>query len=293
MVKEKRTTATFKDNIAELSKAHLLELMLTLKSYREALVLIGGWVPYFLLKKYQRLGVGFQHVGSQDIDIAVDPRKVDEEQYASIVELIGKRGYLPKEGSTFSFIKEVKLASGKTELIQVDFLGPEYGGTGKSKRHQRVQNKMLIRKARGADIVFDHYLEFELSGKLPNGSQSSARIKVADIVGILTMKGIVIGERYSEKDAYDIYSLIAYHKGGSVAVAKEIRPHLTNKLVKEGIAGIENKFRSREAEGPAWVADFEMVEGEAREQLITDSYMQVKRFLDVLIQDGRVEAFGE
>jgi hypothetical protein len=189
---------------------------------------------------------------------------------------------LPKEGSTFSFVKEVNLASGKIELIQVDFLGPEYGGTAKSKRHHRVQKKMLIRKARGADIVFEHNIEFELSGKLPNGSQSSTKIKVADIVGILTMKGIVIGERYSEKDAYDIYSLIAYYKGGSVAVAKEVKPHLTNKLVKEGIAGIEKKFRSREAEGPAWVADFEMAEGDAREQLITDAHMQVNRFLEFL-----------
>jgi hypothetical protein len=284
MAKEKRTTATFKDNIAEVSKAHLLELMLILKSYQGALVLIGGWVPYFLLKKYQRSGVEFQHVGLQDIDLAVDPLKVNKRQYATIVELINERGYVQKEDSTFSFVKEVELASGKTEFIQVDFLGPEYGGTAKSRRHQRIQDKMLIRKVRGADIVFDHCLEFELSSKLPNGSQSSAKINVADIVGILTMKRIVIGERYSEKDAYDIYSLIAYYKGGFMAVAKEIQPYLTNNLVKEGITGIENKFRSRDAEGPAWVADFEMAEGEAREQLITDVYMQVSRFLRELRQ---------
>jgi hypothetical protein len=282
MPEEKRTSATLKDNMAEVSKTHLLELMLALRSYRESLVLIGGWVPYFLLEKYQQSGVEFQHVGSQDIDIAVDPRKVDGKQYATIVELIKKRGYLPKEGSAFSFVKEVKLATGKTEVIQIDFLGPEYGGTVKSKRHQRVQGKMLIRKARGADIVFEHNIEFELSGKLANGSQSSVKIKAADIVGILTMKGIVIGERYREKDAYDIYSLIAYYKGGPMAAAKEVKPHLTNKLVKEGVAGIDKKFCSRKAEGPSWVADFEMVEGEAREQLITNAHMQVNRFLEFL-----------
>lgn len=284
MPEEKRTTAAFKDNIAEVSKTYLLELMLTLKSYKEALVLIGGWVPYFLLEKFQRSGVEFQHVGSRDIDIAVDPQKVGEDQYATIVELIGKRGYQPKEGSTFSFVKEAKLASGGTDVIQIDFLGPEYGGTAKSKRHQRVQEKMLIRKARGADIVFDHNLEFDLSGKLPNGAEALVKIKVADIVGILTMKGIVIGERYSEKDAYDIYSLIAHYKDGPVIVAKEVQPYLKNPLVREGIEGIANKFRSREAEGPAWVADFEMVEEAAKEQLITDSYMQAQRFLLALYE---------
>lgn len=41
------------DNITvSTSLSALLELQLALRSYRESLVLVGGWAPYFLLNEY-------------------------------------------------------------------------------------------------------------------------------------------------------------------------------------------------------------------------------------------------
>lgn len=85
--------------------SHLLELMMVLGSYRDGLVLVGGWVPYLLLKEYQNPEVSFQHLGSWDIDLAVNPAIVDEKKYATILELLQARGYRAKEGTTFSFVK--------------------------------------------------------------------------------------------------------------------------------------------------------------------------------------------
>jgi len=54
-------------------------------------------------------------------------------------------------------------------------------------------------------------------------------------------------------------------------------------VAQEAITAIKQAFRSREAEGPGLVADFfEELDGEVREQRITDVYMQVKRFLEFL-----------
>ncbi len=44
-----RTFADYTFGIIEASKSVLIELMTALRTYREALVLVGGWVPYFLL----------------------------------------------------------------------------------------------------------------------------------------------------------------------------------------------------------------------------------------------------
>lgn len=276
-----RTKTTFVSNIADVSLSHLLELMIALGSYREGLVLVGGWVPYLLLKQYQNPDVSFQHVGSKDIDIAVNPALIDEKKYATILELLAQRGYTPRKNATFSFIKTVKTNRGE-EQIQIDFLGPEYGGTAKNKRHQRIQDDFLVRKARGADVMFDHAIDVSLVGKLPDGAQGKTTIKMANIVGILTMKGMVIGSRYKQKDAYDIHSLVLYYKSGPFAVAEEIRPFKEHGLIKEALEKIHDKFRSREAEGPSWVADFQETIGEGREQVKTASYLQVQRFLTAL-----------
>lgn len=276
-----RTRTVFQANIADISLSYLLELMLALGEYRDGLVLVGGWVPYLLLQKYQPKDSAFVHVGSKDIDIAVNPHVIDEPKYARIIDLLEQRGYTQRAGTTFSFIKHVQTSIGEDQ-IQIDFLGPEYGGTAKTKRHQRIQDDFLLRKARGADVMFEHSIPIELVGKLPNGAESKVQMYIANIVGILTMKGHVIGSRYQEKDAYDIFSLILHYKDGPLSVAEEIKPYASNTLVKEALDSIHDKFRSRDAEGPSWVADFEGAEGEQREQIKTQVYLEVKRFLDAI-----------
>jgi len=99
---------------------------------------------------------------------------------------------------------------------------------------------------------------------------------------------IVLGARYSEKDAYDIYSLISHYRDGFRLVAESIKHHLKNKLVKEGIEKIREKFETKDSIGPQWVADF-LVGGtqssnEEREHIVTDSYMQINEFLSLLLQ---------
>ena len=92
-----RIAPTYGPGITAASKSVLLELMTTLRAYRESLILVGGWVPYLLLERHRPAGDRFVHVGSIDIDLAVDPSRVNEPAYATIVELLQARGYRPAE----------------------------------------------------------------------------------------------------------------------------------------------------------------------------------------------------
>jgi len=105
-------------------------------------------------------------------------------------------------------------------------------------------------------------------------------LKVTDVVGSLTLKGIAIGDRYAEKDAYDIYTVCARCAGGPRAVADALRPFLAEASVRRGLAAIGEKFRALEAEGPTWVAVFlGQDEGEARERARVDAFMTVGEVL--------------
>ena len=155
---------TRKDYTAEAVKAAhsvLIELMHALGEHRENIVLIGGWVPDILLGEMVE-----PHVGSIDVDLALDHRKMKEEGYRTIRELLIGMGY--KEGRQ-PFIFERKVKMGEREIIvEVDFLAGEYGGTGEKHRHQKIQEQgMRPRKARGADLVFDNPKEATMEGRLP------------------------------------------------------------------------------------------------------------------------------
>ncbi|HUD44390.1 MAG TPA: hypothetical protein VMR41_02505 [Patescibacteria group bacterium] len=276
-----RTKLSFDGNIAEISLSHLLELMLMLRSYKEGLVIVGGWTPYFLLKKFQKPEIVFQHAGSIDIDIAVDPKVIDEIQYAKLAELLLEKGYEPNPKVEFSYIKRIETEFGQREIV-VDFLAPFSGGTSKSHRNQRVQNDFLARKIKGADLAFTNRIEFTLEGKLPNKSKASATFYIADIVAILAMKGYVLGQRLKQKDAYDIYSLVMYYKNGVTSIAEEIRPFMTHELIQESIKNLQEHFKAEDWVGPGLVADFFRETGEAREQRMTQAYVEVQRLLELL-----------
>lgn len=276
----------------EASKSALIELMVVLHSYSDSLVLIGGWVPYFLLKKFQHPSNKFNHIGSIDIDIAINPEGIDAEAYATIVELISGRGYQNKkypsgDTSLYSFEKSIPSPiSDKEYMIKVDFLTPQPNIlTGKHHRHRKVQPDLRARMTRGCEVVFRHNMEYELSGVLPKNGETSVKFKMADIVGSLSTKGIALGEAYREKDAYDIYALIANYKEGPADVAREVKPWLAELLVLEGIKNIKGKFRDIKAEGPSWVASFlypHAGEKGAKERAKADAFMFIKKFVEVM-----------
>ena len=62
----------------QASKAVLIEVMNVLGLYRNHLILVGGWVPELLLPNHG-------HMGSLDVDLAVDVRGISRKQYDSIL----------------------------------------------------------------------------------------------------------------------------------------------------------------------------------------------------------------
>jgi len=88
-----RTIGDYHPSITSASKSVLLELMTILKSYRDSLVLIGGWVPYFILERHKPKEIDFMHIGSIDIDLVIDPRVIDEEKYETITRALLNKGY--------------------------------------------------------------------------------------------------------------------------------------------------------------------------------------------------------
>ena len=140
---------TRKDYSAEAVKAAksvLIELTHLLGEYREDIVLIGGWVPELIIPQGKK-----PHVGSIDVDLALNHKRIKEEGYRRIEELLLSRGYYQdKENQPYIFLRDIMVGGNKI-TVEVDLLAGEYKGTGKSRRHQEVQG-VKARKARGCDL---------------------------------------------------------------------------------------------------------------------------------------------
>ncbi len=249
---------TYDRSTGDISKSVLLEVFALLKEYKENFVLVGGWAPYFLLEKYKSEEVKFEHIGSIDIDIALDFKGIPglDEVYESIRQKLERNGYGVRRSRDnqpvpHSFEKEIQ-----GTVVHVDFLASEYGGTGKHHRHQRIQDILAI-KARGIDIAFENNEKFEIEGVLPSGAKYKTEIKVSGSVALLTMKAIAFERDISRtKDAYDIYSLLKYYKEGVSSVIAEAKPYLKHKLVIEAMEKLSFLFSVLDSVGHISLADF-------------------------------------
>ena len=111
---------TRKDYSAEAvqaAKSVLIELTHLLGEYREDIVLIGGWVPELIIPQGQK-----PHVGSMDVDLALNHTRIKEAGYKCIEELLRSRGYYQdKERPQYIFLRDVKIGD-IAITVEVDFL---------------------------------------------------------------------------------------------------------------------------------------------------------------------------
>lgn len=260
----------------EVCLSVLMELFTILGEYRDRIVLVGGWIPYFLNEAYRD-----EHVGSLDIDIAISTEDQSEEVYQTILKTLISRGY--EEGKQpFQFNRSITDKTGARFDVTIDLLAGEYGGTSKKHRTQKIQD-VKARKARGCDIVFDHYQKIKVSGTMPDGSINEIYLKIADVVAFLTMKGMAIWDRMKEKDAYDIYFSVLHYPGGVSELIKIFTPVKTNYLVREGLGKIKAKFKTIDSPGPVWITKFENIESaEEIERVRRDAFERINTLLDAL-----------
>jgi hypothetical protein len=246
-----------------------------LGEYQESIVIVGGWVPQLLLNQAPR-----QHLGSIDVDVALDHRTLKEVGYKTIGQLLQARGY--RQGDQpFIFLRSVRLGD-RTYEVEVDFLSGEYSGTARSHRTQKVQD-LRPRKARGCDLAISLATEVTLSGTLPGGGKDTTRLRVASIVPFLVMKAMAMAGRLMEKDAWDIYYCIRYYPGGINRLVEEFQPYLENRLVQEALSKIAEKFASPDHVGPNHVVDFDAItDPEQRARLQLDAYERVNALISRL-----------
>ena len=265
----------YSEVIVEAARSVMLEVIRLLGEYQNDIVVVGGWVPELLLTSAEE-----KHVGSIDVDLALNHRSISEVGYKTIMEHLLAHGYI-QGNQPFIFLRTVVIGDQEVQ-VQVDFLAGVYAGTGKKHRTQRVQD-MRPRKARGVDLAFEMPEKITIRGSLPDGGEDVSEIQVASIASFLVMKAIAMKGRLKEKDAWDIYYCITNYPGGIDALIQELRPLVEIGIVQEALSNLAEKFTSPAAVGPTHVADFnEIIDPTERELVQRNAYELILYLLENL-----------
>lgn len=227
----------------------LLELVHILGEYLDSIVVIGGMVPKYLVGETEET-----HVGTTDVDLALDHRRFDEPGYRTLRKLLTDHHYQVDDEQPFIYRRTISV-DGENVPVQVDLLSGEYGGTGKHHRTQTIQD-VRPRKARGADIAFDDPVRVKITGELPGGAKDTVTIPIAGIVPFIVMKAMAMRDRLNRKDPYDIYYCLRYFPGGIEKIVGHVKLLKGNTLVKEALEILKEKFDSPEHVGPLHIAEF-------------------------------------
>ena len=263
------TKVDYPELAVRAAEAVLLELVRILGEYLDHIVVIGGMVPKYLVKSAEE-----KHVGSIDVDLALNHRGFDEPGYQTLHKLLETHNYRLDAEQPFIYRRIVVIDDNET-TVQVDLLSGEYGGTGRSRRTQKIQD-VRPRKARGADMAFDDPVHVDITGELPGGAKDTATIRVAGIVPFIVMKAMAMRDRLKQKDPYDIYYCLQYFPGGIEEIAASFSLLRRNKLVGEALGILAEKFNSPEHVGSVHIIEFlEITDPYEMERIKRDAYERV------------------
>jgi hypothetical protein len=181
-------------------------------------------------------------------------------RYESITEIIAALGFAAT-ASPFRFERMVT----EDLRIELDFLSEEEALEAILRDFVNVQENLSAVIIPGSSIALRSNSEAEAMGTLPDGSDLSSRLKVADLLAMTALRGHALGRPGKlEKDCYDLYATCGFTDGGpsksSALFASQLRSGRVlprdKSFVSEALERDSAYFRTQGSRGPLAVSRF-------------------------------------
>lgn len=274
MTPEPRQQSDYTDRQVEAARRVLIDLGQVLASFSDCIVLVGGWVPDLLLPDAEE-----PHVGSIDVDLALDAEKLNGGRYAELLRLLlDTRRYAPGT-KDFQLVSKVDLKDGGPAIqVEVDFLAPKE--VKLTKNRPKLLENFRVLQADGCGAAFHAPVELPIPGFNIRGMKNTVRLRLASLADFLIMKAHAIGGRDKPKDAYDFCYCLDYVPGGIAPLAEEWKSRIGEKEVARALEILREKFQDPSFLGPQQVVDFYESPGlEEREMQARRAFELVRDFL--------------
>ena len=254
VVKEPQSANDYDDRTTEAVKSVLIEIGQILGSFAGKFAVVGGAVPWLLLREADT-----PHIGTRDIDLSLHAEALADGEYVRLVDALQAQGYRQRTSlRRFQLMRTVPARDAGRDIdVVVDFLMPRDAEI--EKNDPPLISEFAVQRAYGVDLALQFSETVILDGDMPDGGKNRVHIAVASISALLAMKGYAIDGRQKRKDAYDIYYCVRNFPGGLAALVAATSPLLEIETARRGYHLISTKFRHTDDFGPTNVRIF--VEG--------------------------------
>jgi hypothetical protein len=247
---EPRHEGDYSRRQVEAARRVLVDVGQVLQSFEDAIVVVGGWVPDLLLP-----GATLEHIGSIDVDLALDAGKLGNGRYAELLKLLFDTGRYSRGDKDFQLVTEVALGDGETAVrVEIEFLAPS--DVKLTKNHPKLVEGFRVLQFPACAAAFGSPQDTELRGQMISGALNTVHLHVASLPDFIIMKAHAIAGRDKPKDVYDLcYCLDEFPDGlDRVAAAWNSRP--TDPLVVAAVGYLAKKFQTISHHGPEQLAIF-------------------------------------
>jgi len=274
---EPRHQAEYESRQVEAARRVLVDLGQVLASFRDCLVVVGGWVPDLLISEVEEV-----HVGSIDVDLALDAQKLNDGRYAELLKLLFDTRRYRAGGKPFQLLTDVDLGDGGQPVqVEVEFLAAKE--VKLKKNNPKLLADFRVLQADGCGTAFNAPVEIELVGQTIRGAQNTVRLRVASLPDFIIMKAHALAGRDKPKDAYDICYCLTNFPGGMDALAAAWKQRAQEKDVLRAIEILREKFATLNGFGPKQVVEFlDLVGRETQEMQARRAFELVQKFLNLL-----------
>jgi hypothetical protein len=259
-----RHKSGYRPEETEQVEAACLTIALTLGALMDDLCIVGGFVPSLLIDS--RVGpdpdTGDLHVGTNDLDVALNIALLDDEQYTAISERLRQEGFEPDVNEQGNPTPQ-RWRLGELD-VTVDFLLPPIPGAQKGGRIQPLEGDFAALIAPGAELAFGERIEVTVEGHTLGGEKAKREIPICGPGAFVVLKGLAFADRSEPKDAYDLVYVLRRWPDGVSNIAERLARHAAEhpELVRKALRCLARDFAEQESPGPKRVAAFEGAEGE-------------------------------
>ena len=214
------------------------------------MVVVGGWAPDLLMPD-----AGRKHIGSIDVDLALDAEKLKDGRYAKLLKLLLDTGRYHRGDKSFQFITNVTLDDGGPPVsVDVEFLAPS--DVKILRNRPRLIDDFRVLQFPACAAAFQSPVDTEIIGRMTSGAENRVRLRVASLADLTIMKAHAIGGRDKPKDVYDLCYCLDESPGGIEALSDEWLKRRDNLLAEQAIVILREKFATVNHCGPRQLAIF-------------------------------------
>lgn len=250
MNREPRLEADYTDRKVEAARRVLIDVGQVLAAFLDALVIVGGWVPDLLLPDTSN-----PHVGSIDVDLALDAGRLGDGRYAELIQLLLGTGRYERGQKAFQLATTVDLGDDEPAIrVDVDFLASS--AVKLKKNRPKLVADFRVLQVPVCEVAFNRPENVHLEGRMISGASNSVRLRVVSLPDFIVMKVHALAGREKPKDVYDLcYCLDEFPRAIS-HVATNWAARQQDPFVQKALAILAEKFETVNHYGPRQFAAF-------------------------------------